>query len=207
MRRLVLTLGALAAVATPGCRSREAQQVVGAMESFIDFGMSNEERPLEPREKAAQRPHLLERSRKLLTKVRGGPKLQVEVDLPHHLEAKAVDAALSIELDRLLDEASYPMVELTGRPAGLLRFGGAMGRATVRRRADGEVRRRVKVLVRDSQPPLTDDQYEALVELELALARAGRGNAAAAKREIRQRYGAELVDSAVKVARRRFGRR
>jgi len=199
----VLALAILCSLA--GCRSREAQQIEGAVETFIDFGMSNEERTKAPSKEVVDRPHLTERFRKTHTEGRRGPWLDVEVDLPYDLDSKSVAGALRIELDRLIDEANYSKVELRGRPAGLLRYGGVMGRATATRGRDGEISSKVVPMVRDDQPTLTDEQYKALVDLELAIVREGRGGEAVARAQIDELHGESLVRQAINVTKRRYG--
>jgi hypothetical protein len=196
-------LALLCAIGVAGCRSREARQIEEAVESFIDFGMSNEERVKSLRDDSAKRPHLHERSRKVDLDVAGGPRLEVELDLPHQTAADAVEEALTIELDRLDDEEPYPWIRIVGRPAGLIVHGGTMGIATSKRR-DGRVETKVQAMVRDDQPALTEAQYEALVDLELALA---RGPASKARTEIAGRHGAAVLDEARRVAKRRYGAR
>ena len=205
-RRLALILATAALVPT-GCRGREARQIAGAVEDFIDFGMSNEERPIEPTKEGPETPHLNERSRRVDHRARGGPLLDVEVDMPHKLGSKAVEAALSRELDRLMGETDCRQIRLRGRPAGLLKHGGLMGLATARLTAEERLVTKTKAMVRDSAPPLTDDQYKALVDLELALAAAPRGGAHKARAKIREIHGAKMVDSAIAAAQKRFGRR
>lgn len=200
----VLFIALITIVAAGSCRGREGQQVAGAVESFIEFSMSNEERPKSPRE-APQRPHLHERSRKTNLEARGGSILVVEIDLPHDLDSKAVVDSLTIELDRLVGEANYAQVKLTGHPAGLLGQGGVMGTASARRGRDGKVATKVVSRVRDDQPTLTDTQYKVLVDLELAIARAPSGREAAARAEMGDRYGVKVVGEAVRVAKRRYG--
>lgn len=187
-----------------GCRcSRESEQIAGAVESFIDFGMSNEERAKAPA-KASKHPHLHERSRKAILHAPGGPRLEVEVNLPHHIDSKSVSDALSIELERLLGEGNYRQIKLSGRPNGLDRYGGRMGLATARRGRDNEIRTKVVSFVRDDQPVLTKTQYEALVDLELALARAPSGKTSQTRASMRERHGAKMLDGAIKAAKRRF---
>lgn len=204
MRRAAALLALCLTASTAGCRSREARQIDEAIGAFLDFGLSNEERTKTIHPEDTRRPHLHERSRRVELAAKGGPRLEVELDMPHQLAKAAVEDALAIELDRLAAEP-YPTIRVVGRPAGLVVHGGVMGVATITRRRDGDDETTVRATIRDDQPPLTPAQYEALVDLELALA---RGTAAGkARSETAERRGAAVLDEAVRVAKRRYGAR
>lgn len=204
MYRLVPLLSLF--VLLPACESEEARQISGAIATFIDFGMSNEERakapPIEPRTK-----RLNERSRKVVATARGGPTLEVVIDLPHELDSSAVEDVLTSELNRRLDQP-YPKIHVFGRPAGLVEFGGLMGEARVQRRNQkGPTKTTLRSHVRDKAPPLTDAQYDALVELELTTARLGRGAKTKARAIVSERHGDAVVKEAIQRAHRRWKRR
>ncbi len=207
MRSIVLAVVLLPLI--PACRSEEGRQVAGAVETFIDFGMSNEERAKAPPKKRGEaRPHLPERSREVKHGRRERSILWVELDMPHGLGGDEVVAALDYEVDRLLSETDHATMEIRGMPAGLLTYGSAMGGATVRRtNEEGVIERRVWSRVRDDQPTLTPEQYQALVALELAIAGAGRGGKAKALRQTREVHGRQVVDGAIRAARRRWSGR
>jgi len=196
----------VAAASLAGCRGDGAQQVAEAVETFVEFGMSNEERPKAPSKRARELPHANERSRALDTKGRGGAVLRVEVDLPHHLPSHEVEAVLGFEVDRILGERRYPRVEVRGLPAGLLRHGGVMGVATGEIGRDGGSATKVRSHIDDDAPPLEPEQYQALVALEFALAGGGRG-AGVARRRVEDTHGADTVRAAIRAARRRFPRK
>jgi hypothetical protein len=205
MKRAVALLALCCAATAAGCRSREGRQIDEAIGSFLDFGLSNEERAKTIHPEDTKRPHLHERSRRVELEAKGGPRLEVEIDLPQELAKQAVSDALAIELARLTTDEPYPTIRVVGRPSGLVAHGGVMGVATATRRHDGSVETKVQAMVRDEQPPLTPEQYEALVDLELALA---RGTAASkARAETAERHGTAVVDEAVRVAKRRYGAR
>ena len=208
----VATFALLALPIAAGCRGEEARQIVGAVESFVEFGMSNEERPAPASTRPRPPPHSHERSRSVEPGGRGGPTLRVELDLPHDLPGHQVEAVLSAELDRVLGERRYPRVAVRALPAGLLRFAGTMGTAEGelgRAGPDGGGSRVVRVLIDEQAPALSSEQHRALVALELALASAGAG--ARPEREARARveaaHGAETVRDAILAARRRFPER
>jgi hypothetical protein len=205
VRAAAALLALWCAVAAAGCRSREGQQLDEAIGSFLDFGLSNEERAKTIHPEDTKRPHLHERSRRVELESKGGPRLEVELDMPHQLSKQQVEDALAIELARLATDEPYPSIRVVGRPAGLVVHGGVMGVATATKGRDGALETKVRAAIRDDRPALTPDQYEALVDLELALA---RGTAATkARAETAERRGAAVVDEAVKVAKRRFGPR
>ena len=189
-----------------GCPSDEAEGIANAIETFIDFGMSNEERAKAP-SKTKSYPHLHERSRKIVESARGGPRLEVVVDLPHDLADEDVSRALDMELARIIDETPYPSVKIEALATGLSRFGGPMGKGEARRDSKGDYDIKILSLVSKEQPPLTVDQYEALVELELALARSGSGDEARARSLIAKRHGEALLKSAIGRAKKRYLRR
>jgi hypothetical protein len=198
---LILLVGAAS-----GCRGDGSQQVAEAVERFIDFGMSNEERPAEKSGRdVGPRPHYPERSRQVKQgRGKGTAALWVEVDLPHALDRQQVIEALDAELDRLLDETTYREIEVRALPGGLLRHGKTMGEARALRSGNDvrDVEREAWSTVRDEQPPLTQEQYLALIDLELALA--GSKSADGALREVRARQGRKLLDSAIAAAQRRW---
>jgi hypothetical protein len=195
---------ALLVAAAAGCEGEESRQIRGAFEDFIDFGMSNEERAKAPPAGAGARPHLNERSRRLVTKGAGAPRLEVVVDVRHDLTARQVEGALELELTRLLGEGRYRTVRLEARPAGLVAYGGLMGVATARREGRGEVTVEARAHVADARPPPTAEQYDALVDLDLAVATAGKSGATAAREAVRARRGASVVDGALAAGRARW---
>lgn len=209
MSRLALLAIALGACWGGGsCRGEEGRQVAGAVEDFVEFGMSNEERPKAPsahRDKT--RPHLPERSREIDQRGKAPPTLRVDVDMPHQLSSDEVVRALDAEADRLLEETPYPVIKIRGLPGGLLLYGKVMGETIARREKSGEVLHETWALVRDDAPVLNDEQHEALVALELECAALGKRGKNRALKTIRDRFGRELVDGAVKTARTRWSGR
>jgi hypothetical protein len=201
-----LVVGLATCGVVSACRGSEGERIAGAVETFVEFGMSNEERPLPPSSQQT-RPHAHERSRSIDSRRRVGPVLRVELDLAHDLDGPQVEATLSSELDRLLAEGNA-RVEARGLPSGLLRYAGVMGVARGSLAPDGGATGTVESWVDDRARPLTTAEHEALVALELALARAGPGKAAAeAKRRVEEVHGAATVRAAIAAARNRFPRR
>ena len=202
----ILLLAGPSFVSSCSCESEEAHQLAEAVETFIDFGLSNEERAKAPSSRQKTREKLHQRSRRVQLKSRNGPTIHIVVDLPHELDSKAVESRLSTELEHLLEEEPFPNINVDAMPRGLLKLGGFMGSATARRSETGEVTTKVVAHVRDTSPPLTDAQYDALVDLELAVARAGPGGRSQAKSGMEQRHGREVLREALKRSKRRYGR-
>jgi hypothetical protein len=206
MRRICcIGLVVMLSAAASGCRSDEGRGIAGAVETFLKFGLSNEERVKAPAEKRGELPpHLPERSRLVKEARKGQVVLWVEVDMPHKLEGDEVVSTLEFEIDRLMTETDYPAIELRAMPGGLLAYGKVMGGASVSRTNSGVTSREVWSSVRDESPPLTDEQYQALVALELEMALSPRGGKARALQKIREIHGRATIDQAIKAAGQRW---
>lgn len=187
-----------------GCEagSEEANTLGGAVESFIKFGMSNEERA-KSSQNEEKLPRLNVRSRKITKNRRGGAWVEIELDVPHHLTGQQVEETLEIEFEQFTKEENLRRIKLIARPAGLVKYGKKMGILQAKQDKNGDFTINVKSLIRDKQSPLTEKQHKALVDYELLLATDPRN----ARKRIHEQYGKKTLDTAIRTVKKRFANR